>query len=350
MNGSRIRARRGVLVATGSKPLSPPIPGLEDVDCWTNHEAIETEQLPFSLAVLGAGPVGCELGQVFARFGSAVTIIDVADRLRSREEPEASPVVAASLAADGIELRLGARAASVTADDDSIVVELDDGSTVTAARLLVASGRRADADRLGVAAAGGSTERGFLKVDRYLRAADGLWAIGDVTGAAMLTHVAEYQSMITAEDILGGAPAPADYSVLPRATFTDPEVGGVGMTEEAARAAGHKVTVTAKDLRATFRGWTYGGRQHRCGQARRRPGEGPAAGRYRHGTERHRSPWLPRSGRSGTDAAAQARPHHVRVPTFYGGIGEAIGGFVRGLVRVLDPATAPMFDDPRPAR
>jgi pyruvate/2-oxoglutarate dehydrogenase complex dihydrolipoamide dehydrogenase (E3) component len=349
VNGSVIHARRGVLVATGSKPLIPPIPGLEDVDYWTNHEAIETQQLPSSLVVLGAGPVGCELGQVFARFGSAVTIIDVADRLLPLEEPEASEVVANAFAEDGVELRLGVRAESVATAGDSIVVRLDDGSTVTAERLLVATGRRADADRLGVAAAGGSTEQGFVKVDGYLRAADGLWAIGDVTGVAMLTHVAEYQSMIAVEDMLGGSPEPADYRVLPRATFTDPEVGGVGMTEEAARAAGHEVTATVKDLRATFRGWTYG-----VG----------SAGVVKLVADRDADRLLGATavGPSATEVlgflalAVQERTPLRRLvhmmyafPTFYGGVGEAIGGFARGLVRVLDPNTVPMFDDPAPA-
>jgi pyruvate/2-oxoglutarate dehydrogenase complex dihydrolipoamide dehydrogenase (E3) component len=349
VNGSTIRARRGVLVATGSEPFIPPIPGLEEVDYWTNREAIETEQLPASLVVLGAGPVGCELGQVFARFGCEVIIIDVADRPLPNEEPEASEVVAGSLAEDGVELRLGVRAESVAADGDSIVVGLHDGSTVTAERLLVATGRKADADTLGVAAAGGSTAQGFIEVDGYLRAADGLWAIGDVTGVAMLTHVAEYQSMIAVEDILGGSPDPADYSVLPRATFTDPEVGGVGMTETAAREAGHDVTVTVKDLRATFRGWTYG-----VG----------AVGVIKLVADRDQDRLLGATavGPSATEvlgflalAVRERTPLRRLVhtmyafPTFYGGVGETIGGFARGLVRVLDPHTAPMFDDPEPA-
>lgn len=348
VNGSTIRARRGVLVATGSKPLVPSIPGLDAVEYWTNHEAIETEQLPASLVVLGAGPVGCELGQVFARFGAAVTIVDVADRVLPAEEPEASQVVANALADDGVELRLGAPATSVASDDGSITTELGDGSSVTSERLLVATGRQADADSVGVTAAGASTERGFVKVDEYMRAADGLWAIGDVTGVAMLTNVAAHQGVIAVEDILGGSPGPADYSVLPRATFTDPEVGGVGLTEKEARAAGQDVTVTVKDLQATFRGWTHG-----VGNT----------GVIKLIADRDEDRLLGATavGPSATEVlgflalAVQERTplqHLVHMiyafPTFYGGVGEAIGGFARGLVRVLDPDTAPMFDDPRP--
>lgn len=346
VNDISVTARRGIVLATGSQPLIPPVPGLSDIEYWTNHEAIEAEELPESLAILGGGPVGCELGQVFARFGVAVTIIEGEPRLLKSEEPEASELVATALAEDDVTLRLGLRAESVADDGGRVLTQLGDGSTVSAERLLVATGRKADADGAGVAAAGASTNRGFVEVDGLMRAADGLWAIGDVTGKGLLTQVAQYQGMIAVEDILGARPRPADYSAIPRATFTDPEVGGVGMTESEARSAGHDVYVLVKDLRATFRGWL-----HATGNA----------GLIKLVADRSQDRLLGASvvGPRATDllgfvslAVQQQTPLTDLVnmiyafPTFYGGIGEALGAYGRGVVRVLDPDTAPMFEDP----
>lgn len=346
VEGTKIVAKRGVLVATGSQPLIPPIPGLDDVPYWTNHEAIEVEELPGSLVILGGGPVGCELGQVFARFGVDVTIVEGQERLLHVEEPETSQLVADALKEDGVELRLGVRAASVANDGDSVSVRLDDGTSVTADRLMVATGRRADADSLGVTAAGATTDRGFIHVDEYMRAADRLWAIGDVTGLVLLTQVAEYQGMIAVEDILGGAPRPADYKVMPRAVFTDPEVGGVGMTEGEAQAEGHDVTVTVKDLRATFRGWIHGvGNQGLIKLVADR-GENRLLGAAvvgPHATDVLGLLSLAIQERTPLDNLV----HMIYAfPTFYGAVGEALGAYGRGLVRVLDPDAVPMFDDP----
>ena len=346
VNGTTVVAERGVLVATGSQPRIPPVPGLADVDYWTNHEAIAIEELPGSLAILGGGPVGCELGQVFARFGVHVTFIEGEDRLLSREEPEASWLVAEALIEDGVALRLGVRAESVSADDGSTHVRLDDGTTLTAERLLVATGRRGDAESLGVALAGATTSRGFVEVDGLMRAGERLWAIGDITGTALLTQVAEYQGMIAVEDILGGHPRPADYSALPRATFTDPEVGSVGMTEAEARSAGHEVTVTVKNLQGTFRGWVNAS---------------PLSGVIKLVADKSEDRLLGGTvvGPRATDvlgflalAVQERTPLRNLVsmiyafPTFYGGIGEALGAYGRGITRVLDPESEPMFGDP----
>jgi pyruvate/2-oxoglutarate dehydrogenase complex dihydrolipoamide dehydrogenase (E3) component len=346
LNETTVVARRGVLMATGSQPLIPPIPGLSDVEYWTNHEAIEVEELPASLAVLGGGPVGCELGQVFARFGVDVTFIEGEERLLSREEPEASSLVADALIEDGAALRLGVRAESVSSEGGSTRVHLDDGTKVTAERLLVATGRRANADSIGAESAGATTSRGFVEVDGLMRAAERLWAIGDVTGKGLLTQVAEYQGTIAVEDILGGSPRPADYSVIPRATFTAPEVGSVGLTEAEARRVGHRVTVTVKDLRATFRGWVNASTLTGVIKLVADESEDRLLG----GTV---------VGPRATDVLgflALAVQEHVPLrnlvnmiyafPTFYGGIGEALGAYGRGIVRVLDPDTAPMFGDP----
>lgn len=346
VDGTEIIARRGIVVATGSQPRIPPVPGLSEISYWTNHGAIEAEDLPESLAILGGGPVGCELGQVFARFGAEVTIIEGEPRLLRSEEPEVSQLVSDALAGEGVNLRLGVRAESVADEDGSVHVTLSDGSTVVADELLVATGRKADADGLGVDAAGARTDRGFIEVDGRMRAADGMWAIGDVTGKGLLTHVAEYQSMIAIEDILGADPRPADYSAMPRATFTDPEVGAVGMTEEVARSEGHEVTVTVKDLRSTFRGWLHATGNTGTIKLVADKGEDRLLGATVVG---------PRA----TDVlgflglAVQERIPLANLvntiyafPSFYGGIGEAIGAYGRGIVRVLDPPTEPMFDDP----
>lgn len=346
VNGTTVVAQRGVLMATGSQPMIPPISGLSDVDYWTNHEAIQVEELPGSLAVLGGGPVGCELGQVFARFGVDVTFIEGAERLLSHGEPEASQLVADGLIEDGATLRLGVTAESVSSENGSTVVHLDDGTKVTAERLLVATGRRADADSLGVAKAGATTSRGFVEVDGLMRAGERLWAIGDMTGEALLTQVAEYQGMIAVEDILGGEPRPADYGSIPRATFTDPEVGSVGMTEAEARAAGHDVTVTIKDVQATFRGWVNAS---------------PVSGLIKLIADESGDRLLGGTvvGPRATEvlgflalAVQERTPLENLVnmiyafPTFYGGIGEALGAYGRGITRVLDPESKPLFDDP----
>lgn len=346
VEGTAISAKRGILVATGSQPMIPPIPGLAEVEYWTNHEAVELENLPASLAILGGGPVGSELGQVLARFGVDVTIIEQQERLLANEEPEVSAVVADAFGEDGIAIRAGLVAERVVGDGGATTVHLSDGSTVTAERLLVATGRRADADSLGVTSAGAKTDRGFVEVDGFMRAGQGLWAIGDVTGKGLLTQVAEYQGMIAVEDILGGQPRPADYSAMPRATFTDPEVGGVGLTENEARSAGQDVTVIVKDLRSTFRGWL-----HATGNS----------GMIKLVADRNRDRLLGATvvGPRATDVLGclalavheqTPLPNLVNMiygfPTFYGGVGEALGAYGRGVVRVLDPGTPPLFDDP----
>lgn len=346
VDGRTVSASRGILVATGSHPMIPPIPGLSEVDYWTNHEAVEVEQLPASLAILGGGAVGCELGQIFARFGVDVTIIEGHERVLGMEEPEASDLVAAGLREDGITMRNGVHAESVTGEEKQTTLELSDGSSITAERLLVATGRRADADSLGVTAAGAATNRGFIEVDDFMRAADGLWAIGDVTGKGLLTQVAEYQGMIAVEGILGGQPRPADYTALPRVTFTDPEVGSVGLTESAARDAGHDVLVTVKDLRSTFRGWLHAtgnsGVIKLVADANRdrllgATVVGPRASEV--------LAFLTLAVREGTPLANLVYMIYG-FPTFHGGVGEALGAYGRGIVRVLDPPTQPMFDDP----
>jgi pyruvate/2-oxoglutarate dehydrogenase complex dihydrolipoamide dehydrogenase (E3) component len=258
VDGTLFEARRGVVIATGTRPWVPPIPGLDTVDYWTNRELIETKELPSSLLVLGGGAVGLELAQAFARFGVDVTVVEALDRLLPSEEPDVGSLLARVLTDEGIQVRTGVSARAVVRDQDLIMVELDDGSQAAGERLLVATGRRADLPSLGVATVGLDELAHVIPVDPHLRAAEGLWAIGDVTGVGEFTHVAVYQSAIAAADILGRPGSGADYRALPRVTFTDPEVGSVGLTERAALRARWRIRVGLAQVPSSARGWIHG--------------------------------------------------------------------------------------------
>ena len=251
-----VTARRGVVVATGSAPVRPPIPGLAEAGYWTNREAIAAKEAPDSVVVLGGGAIGLELAQAFARFGSAVTVVEGADRVLPLEEPEASAVVASALAADGVAVLAGRRATAVSRTNGRIGVTLDDGATVAGTELLVAVGRRPSTAGLGLECYGLAGPA--VAVDDRCRAAPGLWAVGDVTGVGAFTHLAVHQAGIAVADILGTAGQPADYTALPRVTFTDPEVGSVGRTEAVARAAGLPVAVGTAPVAASSRGFVHG--------------------------------------------------------------------------------------------
>ncbi|GIG61273.1 pyridine nucleotide-disulfide oxidoreductase [Longispora fulva] len=247
-------AGRGVIIATGTTPVIPPIPGLADSPYWTNRDAIEAAELPGSLTVLGGGAIGLELAQVFARFGVAVTVVEAGDRLLAMEEPESSTVAQRALAGDGVTVHLGRRAVKV----DGTTVFLDDGTEITSERVLVATGRRVDLAGLGLDTLGLDPGARALEVDEWMRAGEGLWAVGDVTGRDAFTHIAMYQADIAVRDILGqGGPA-ADYKALPRVTFTDPEIGAVGLTEHQAREKGLAVGVGHTPLGSSTRGWIHG--------------------------------------------------------------------------------------------
>lgn len=257
VDGRRIRARRAVVVATGSSAAVPPIEGLAGTPFWTNHEATEAADLPDSLLVLGGGPVGVELGQAMARFGVRVTIVERAERLLSVEEPAVGDALADVFAAEGIEVVTGAEVQRVE-HDDRFLVRLADGRSYEAEQLLVATGRTVDLDAIGAEAIGIDTSRSALPVDPHLRVIDGIWAVGDVTGKGPFTHVAIHQARIAAADILGEPHTPADDAALPRVTFTDPEVGAVGLTEAQARERGIDVAIGRADVPSTTRGWIHG--------------------------------------------------------------------------------------------
>jgi pyruvate/2-oxoglutarate dehydrogenase complex dihydrolipoamide dehydrogenase (E3) component len=251
-------ARLGIVVATGTSPAVPPIPGLDGVPYWTNREAVKAEMAPASLVVLGGGAVGVELAQAFTRFGSRVTMVEQMDRLLGVEEPEASAVVADVLRGEGVDIRTGSKAARVATDGSGVVVHTDDGGTVRGDQLLVATGRRTNLAGLGLASVGLPDDAKTLAVDDRQRAGDKLWAVGDITGHGLFTHVAVYQARIAVADILGQDGPRADYRALAWVTFTDPEVGRVGMSEAQARAAKLNVRTGAAEVRASSRGSIHG--------------------------------------------------------------------------------------------
>ena len=251
------RASRGIVLNPGTDPAVPPIDGLADSPYWTNRNAVEAKQAPSSLIVLGGGPVGAELTQVFNRFGAMTTVVEPGPCLLSREEPEASELLAGVFRAEGIDVRTGSRAAWVRYEADEFTVGLDGGAELRAQQLLVATGRRIDLAALGIGAVGLDERARTIEVDDRMRAADGVWAIGDVTGKGAFTHVSMYQGRIAATDILGADGQAADYRAVPRVTFTDPEIGTVGMTEREAREAGLTVRTSVTPLQATSRGWIH---------------------------------------------------------------------------------------------
>ena len=255
--GVRYSATRGVVVATGGAPAVPPIQGLADVPFWTNHEFVQARELPASLVVLGGGAIGCELTQVAARFGVQVTLVEALPRLLALEEPAAGELVAGALRADGVDVRTGVLAASVSGRAGEITVRLQDGGSVTAEALLVATGRRVDVSAVGLDAVGVDASARAVPVDEWCRVADGVWAVGDITGKGAFTHVAMYQADVVVRDVLGQGGPPATYHAVPRVTFTDPEVGSVGLSSASAREQLAKVRVGTAAVPSSARGWIH---------------------------------------------------------------------------------------------
>jgi pyruvate/2-oxoglutarate dehydrogenase complex dihydrolipoamide dehydrogenase (E3) component len=252
-------ATRGLVIATGTTAVIPPVDGLADTPYWTNRDAVETETLPSSLLVLGGGAIGVEFAQVLARFGVQVTVLEGSDRLISMEEPESSDAAAAALARDGVKALTGVRAQHVSHSDAGFAVQLSDGSTVTGEKLLVATGRAARLGSLGLESIGLDPSARFLTTDERMRAAEKVWAVGDVTGNGNFTHMAVYEAHIAIRDILGQDGPPADYRALPRVTFTDPEIGAVGLTERQAREKGLSVRTGTALISGSTRGWIHRG-------------------------------------------------------------------------------------------
>ncbi len=250
------QVHRGIVINCGTEPAIPPVDGLAGTPYWTNREIVQAEQIPESLIVLGGGAIGAELAQVFARFGTAVTVVEALPRLLSFEEPEASELIERIFTAEGITVCTNAPAERVSHNGTHFTVHLGD-SAITAERLLVATGRRVDLASLGVASVGLDAAARSIPTDGRMRAADGVWAIGDVTGKGAFTHMSMYQADIAVRDILGQEGEPADYRAVPRVTFTDPEIGSVGLAEEQARAAGLRVRTGVSQVPNSARGWIH---------------------------------------------------------------------------------------------
>jgi pyruvate/2-oxoglutarate dehydrogenase complex dihydrolipoamide dehydrogenase (E3) component len=216
-----------LVLATGSRPAIPPIDGLDSIEYWTNREATRTHKIPQSLAVMGGGPVGAELAQFFSRMGSQVTVVERGERLLGRVHPDAGELLAELFGEEGIDVRIGVGIESV---EQGIKLHLSDGSTLEAERLLIATGRRPNVERLGLDELGLEISNRGVEVDERLRAAENVWAIGDITGVAQFTHVGKYQARVAAAD-MAGRHAKADYRAIPAGIFTDPEVATVGRTD-----------------------------------------------------------------------------------------------------------------------
>jgi pyruvate/2-oxoglutarate dehydrogenase complex dihydrolipoamide dehydrogenase (E3) component len=257
-----LRARRGIVIDAGSAPVIPAVPGLAGTPYWTNREAIEAERVPDSLIVLGGGPIGSELAQAYSRFGAAVTVVETAARLLPSEEPESGTLLAEVFGRDGIGVRTGVKAERVAyhagpGDRAGFTVTLGDGAEVTGAALLVAAGRRADLAAVGTGRVGIDESRPAVPVDDHMRAAPGVWAIGDMVGQGNFTHLSVYHADIAVADILGREHHPAEHHAVPRVTFTDPEIGAVGLTEAQARERGLAVRTGLAPVPASARGWIH---------------------------------------------------------------------------------------------
>jgi pyruvate/2-oxoglutarate dehydrogenase complex dihydrolipoamide dehydrogenase (E3) component len=255
--GDLLRARRGIVINTGTAPAVPPIPGLAGTPFWTNREAIRTTEVPQSLIVLGGGSIGVELAQVFARFGARVTVVEALGRLVPLEEPEAGELLAEVFESEGMSVRTGVAASKISHDGQSFEVTLAGGETQSAARLLVATGRRTDLAGVGAGAVGIDEKAKVVPVDDRMQAAPGVWAVGDIVGHGAFTHMSVYHAGIVVADILGQDHHAAEYHAVPRVTFTDPEIGSVGLSETQAREQGIDVRTGLTPVPSSARGWIH---------------------------------------------------------------------------------------------
>jgi mercuric reductase len=241
-----------ILVATGSRTAVPPVEGIDEID-WLDHiSALDLAEVPRSLLVVGAGAVGLEFGQAFSRFGAQVRIVEGADRIAPLADADACATLAAALQAEGIELATGVFVQRMRQEGDVVVATIGprDGSEPyerRAEKVLLASGRVPNVEELGLEAAGVEMTKRGITIDEHLRTSvPGIWAAGDVTAVAQFTPIAQYQARVAVSDMFGNSRV-ADYSVLPTAIFTDPELGSVGLTEEQAREHGLDVGVTSNE-------------------------------------------------------------------------------------------------------
>lgn len=256
--GARTLTAEHIIVATGSQPVRPDIDGLDRVPVWTNREATTVADIPGRVLLLGGSAVGVELGQFYARAGADVHIVQRGATLIDREEPRVGELAQVALEADGVTVHTGRIATRATRAGDTTTVTLDDGTSIDTDVVVLGTGRRPHTTGLGADSADARLDdRGAIVIDEQCRAADGLWALGDVTGLALFTHVAKYQGRIVADAILG-RPRPAHYDGIPRVVFADPEIAAVGLTTAQARDAGLTVATAEIDLAENLaRPWTF---------------------------------------------------------------------------------------------
>jgi pyruvate/2-oxoglutarate dehydrogenase complex dihydrolipoamide dehydrogenase (E3) component len=253
---TELRAARGILLDTGTRPLRLPVDGLDATPYWTNREAMQVTEVPRRLVVVGGGPNGLELAQAFARYGARVTLLEVAERIAHAEEPEASLALAGILCDEGIDVRVGVGIERVDHDGEFHVSV--GGETLDTDELLLAAGRTNNVDDIGLETLGLDPEAGTVEIDEHMRAGERLWAIGDITGKGAFTHVSRYQAFGAVADILGKDAPGADYRAVSRVTFTDPELASVGLTEQQAREAGLTVHTGLAEIERSARGWLHG--------------------------------------------------------------------------------------------
>jgi len=256
--GELVLEAERILIATGSRTAVPPIEGIDEVG-WIDHiSALELTKVPESLLVVGAGAVGLEFGQIFRRFGSKVTIVDALERISANSDADASATLAAALEEEGIEIATSVFVKSARRDGDEVVATIAprDGSTeyeVRAAQIMLASGRVPNVEGLNLDEIGVETTKAGIAVGDHMRTSvPGIWAAGDVNAVAQFTPVAQYQARIAVADMFGADGPAADYSYLPTSIFTDPELGGTGLTEEQAREEGHDVEVVRNEYVKRF--------------------------------------------------------------------------------------------------
>ena len=253
--GERELSAERILIATGGRTAVPPIPGIEDVE-WLDHiSALELERVPESLLVIGAGPVGLEFAQIFARFGSRVTIVSHGTQIAARADTEVADELQAALDDEGIDVILtGGGVERFARNGRGIDAAITGGRTVSVSDVLLASGRVANIEALGLDRIGvEASPRGIVVDDHQRTTVAGIWAAGDVAAGPMFTPTAQYQARIAVDDMFAGSDRAADYAILPTAIFTDPELGGVGLTESEARAQGYDVDVVKHPLAAVTR-------------------------------------------------------------------------------------------------
>lgn len=260
-----------LVVSTGSVAVVPPIPGLDAVAYWTSDMALSSNKLPTSVAVIGGGPVGCELAQVYARFGSTVSLVETAERLLPNEEPAVTQRLASALEGDGVSLRLGRRVTGVEATPPGarLILEAGGGNRgggggegtrehLVVQQVLVVTGRHPAVDGLGLETLGidlgapGAAHALAVEETCAVMGVEHVWAAGDVTGVAPFTHTANYQARVVVSNLLG-SPARADYRAIPRCVYTDPAFAAVGLTEAASRKAGIEVHVATMEVGETAR-------------------------------------------------------------------------------------------------